>query len=283
MTETPTQFVTTECPRGHRVRGDLGWLNRTVSCPHCHAEFVFTRPESHPAQVVAVPASAERSQIQGGDPNEQDENLSPSDRQVLSVLGEYTPPKSEAEAKPRRCKNCGASVPVGSSVCYSCNMAFDAEIGATQEEPIDFVEVDKVAFQDVRVRRVVRPRRDIVFLDINDSLEEMQAKVRETMHSRYPVCNHSLDSILGVVHIKDILVADTGDIRSLLVTPERIPDSTPVSEVLQHFQVDDVPMAFVVDEYETVIGMVTMKDVLSKLVTKRPRVDVAPKTRPATK
>jgi CBS domain-containing protein len=200
-----------------------------------------------------------------------------SDTGVMRILGDYVPPPS---TRGRRCGACGTTNPEGASICENCNSKLIPEetshpttvsrgqvASDESPEPVRFREVDKLAFEDVPVRRVIRPRREIVFLDINDSLEQMQGQVRDTMHSRYPVCDRSLDKTLGVVHIKDILVAETSDldIRPLLESPDEIPDTTPVSKVLQHFQNDGVPMAFVVDEYANMIGIVTLKDVLSKL------------------
>ncbi len=274
MNQPTTEFVTTECPHGHRVRGDLGWLNREVRCPHCEAEFVFKRAESQAANVVAVQATNE-----AGTKEPKRSGDWATETGVMRILGDYVPPSA---TETQRCGNCGTTNSAGVSICENCNsellpakdnaattVSVDEEASdESSSESVDFRQVDKVAFADVVVRRVIRPRREIVFLDINDSLEQMQRQVRETMHSRYPVCDRSLDKILGVVHIKDILVAESSDleIRSLLESPDEIPDTTPVSKVLQHFQNDGVPMAFVVDEYDNIIGIVTLKDVLSKLV-----------------
>lgn len=267
MNQLPIESVTTECPNGHRVRGDLGWLNREVRCPHCQAEFLFARPESQPAKVVAIETTNEDGQVANQPQRSADWA---SETGVMRILGDYVPPQA-TEGDARRCSGCGATFPAGVSFCDQCSIELSpvpTDEADENAEPVDFREVDKVAFEDVIVRRVIRPRREVVFLDINDSLEQMQKQVRETMHSRYPVCDRSLDRILGVIHIKDILVAEKSDldIRSYLESPNEIPDTTPVSKVLQHFRNDGVPMAFVVDEYENIIGLVTLKDVLSKLV-----------------
>ncbi|MGB7324606.1 MAG: CBS domain-containing protein [Rubripirellula sp.] len=294
MNQNTTKFVTSECPSGHRVRGDFGWLNRRVRCPHCHAEFVFKRPGSQAANVVAVQSAAESAAESDGaetDPKRSNRNGSPSkeatqlgdwesETGVMRILGDYVPPPP---AESRRCGECGTTYPAGVTTCENCScelLPAKSEAGSKSKRestdenqtPIDFREVDKIAFDDVIVRRVIRPRREIAFLDINDPIDQMRKQVRESMHSRYPVCDHSLDKMLGVVHIKDILVAegDSFDVRSILEKPDQIPDSTPVSKVLQHFQNEGVPMAFVLDEYENLIGIVTLKDVLSKLACLKP-------------
>ena len=263
MSSEPIEFVTSECPNGHRVRGDIGWLNREVSCPHCHAKFVFTQPGTDAAKVVAYhPAATAKS-------------FDASDTGVMRILGDYVAPPVKSPAAERLCSNCGAMNPAETAVCYSCNASLVApgqskivtDSAESSADEIDFREVTKVAFEDVPVRRVIRPRRDVDFLDINDSLEQMQQKVRKKMHSLYPVCDRSMDKVLGVVHIKDILVAQ-GDhtvVSSILRKPTVIPDTTPVGKVLHAFNVDRVQMVFVVDEFENLIGIVTLKDVLSRM------------------
>lgn len=191
-----TDFVTTECPNGHRVRGDLGWLNREVTCPHCQAQFIFKRPDSQPATVVAV----QRPNVTGPNQPKRSGDWA-SDTGVMRILGDYVPPPSTLG---RRCGICGTTNPEGVSICENCDSKLPAEetsnaaTASVQKvasdespKPVHFREVDRLAFEDVAVRRVIRPRREIVFLDINESLEQMQRQVRDTMHSRYPVCDRS--------------------------------------------------------------------------------------------
>lgn len=125
-------------------------------------------------------------------------------------------------------------------------------------------------FDDMNVRRVMLPRAEIDYFDVNEPVTKLQQLVRQTMHTRYPVCDRSLDKVLGVVHIKDLLVVDPEDpsfsLRSILRPPRKIPETMPISRVLRHFQATHQLMAFVLDEYGTITGLVTLENVLEKIV-----------------
>jgi CBS domain containing-hemolysin-like protein len=125
-------------------------------------------------------------------------------------------------------------------------------------------------FDDMIVRRVMLPRADVDFFDLNEPVRNLLELVRQTMHTRYPVCDHSLDKVLGVVHIKDLLLVDPDDqnfdIKSIMRPPKKVPETMPISRVLRHFQATHQLMAFVIDEYGTITGMVTLENVLEKIV-----------------
>jgi CBS domain containing-hemolysin-like protein len=125
-------------------------------------------------------------------------------------------------------------------------------------------------FDDLIVRRVMLPRGEVEFFDINEPIEKLFELVRRTKHTRYPVCDRSLDKVLGVVHIKDLLIDPSDntefDIRSNMRPPKKLPETMPISRVLRHFQATHQLMAFVIDEYGTITGMVTLENVLERIV-----------------
>jgi CBS domain containing-hemolysin-like protein len=125
-------------------------------------------------------------------------------------------------------------------------------------------------FDDLIVRRVMLPRGEVAFIDINESLPNIFKLVKLTKHTRYPVCDRSLDRVLGVVHIKDMigLVPDATkfDVQKIMRPPKKVPESMPISLVLRHFQATHQLMAFVVDEYGTITGLVTLENVLERIV-----------------
>ncbi len=125
-------------------------------------------------------------------------------------------------------------------------------------------------FDDLIVRRVMLPRGEVAFIDIHDSLPSLLTLVRQTKHTRYPVCDRSLDRVLGVIHIKDLVGLDPEatdfDPTDIMRPPKKVPESMPISLVLRHFQATHQLMAFVVDEYGTTIGMVTLENVLERIV-----------------
>ncbi|PAY18446.1 hypothetical protein CKO51_16495 [Rhodopirellula sp. SM50] len=125
-------------------------------------------------------------------------------------------------------------------------------------------------FDDLIVRRVMLPRGDVIFFDVNEPISVLRELVRTTMHTRYPVCDRSLDKVLGVVHIKDLLTvpeADSDfDVRTIIRPPRKVHETMPISKVLRHFQATHQLMAFVIDEYGTITGMVTLENVLERIV-----------------
>ena len=125
-------------------------------------------------------------------------------------------------------------------------------------------------FDDMICRRIMVPRNDVDVFDVNWSFAECLELAARTKHTRYPVCDRSLDRVLGVVHLKDLIgvAADRTDVdlRTMMRPPQKVPEHMPISRVLRHFQATHQLLAFVVDEYGTISGMVTLENVLEEIV-----------------
>ncbi len=124
-------------------------------------------------------------------------------------------------------------------------------------------------FDDMVCRRIMVPRVEVEFFNITDSPKECIDLARRTKHTRYPICNNSLDEVLGVIHVKDLIgleVGDTFDWQTIMRPPRKVPENMPISKLLRHFQVTHQLLAFVVDEYGTVIGIVTLENVLEQII-----------------
>ena len=125
-------------------------------------------------------------------------------------------------------------------------------------------------FDDLLCREVMLPRSDIQILDINLTMNELMEIVRKTKHTRYPVCNGSLDALLGVVHIKDLVGIDVRgsdfNLEAILREPQKVPDGMPITLVLSTIQKSRQLMTFVVDEYGIIVGVCTLENVLEKIV-----------------
>jgi len=88
-------------------------------------------------------------------------------------------------------------------------------------------------------------------------------------HTRYPVCDGSLDKIVGVVHIKDLIgvAADADfDLSSVIRPPQYVPETMPVRRLLRQIQSTHQHLAFLVDEYGTVSGIVTLENILESII-----------------
>ena len=124
-------------------------------------------------------------------------------------------------------------------------------------------------FADLVCRRIMVSRTDVDFVDINEMTSVTLDMIHRTEHTRYPICDGSLDAVLGVLHVKDIsgqTIHDGFDWRSLMRPPKKVPENMPISKLLRHFQGTHQHMAFVVDEYGMMIGIVTLENVLEEII-----------------
>jgi CBS domain containing-hemolysin-like protein len=124
-------------------------------------------------------------------------------------------------------------------------------------------------FDELICRRVMLPRSDVIYMDAKISLSKAFEIFHQTKHTRYPVCDGSLDKILGVVHVKDLigLSPDTEfDISSLIRPAQYVPENLPVRRLLRQFQSTRQHLAFLVDEYGTVSGIVTLDNILESII-----------------
>jgi CBS domain containing-hemolysin-like protein len=126
-------------------------------------------------------------------------------------------------------------------------------------------------YGDRKVRQIMVPRSEIVFLSTHRPLAENVELARQQEHSRYPLCNQELDQVLGMVLLKDLLwklreSADFADLVSLKREILYVPENQPIHELMKQFQSRHIHMAIVVDEYGGTSGLVTMEDIVEELV-----------------
>lgn len=114
------------------------------------------------------------------------------------------------------------------------------------------------------------PRSDLVYVDIRKSPEENIRVMIESEHSRFPVCDGNLDNLLGVVHAKRALAClANGETPNFVEQMQHclfVPETLTAMELLEQFRIGGVQMAFVIDEYGDLEGLVTLQNVL-KAVT----------------
>lgn len=121
------------------------------------------------------------------------------------------------------------------------------------------------------VRDVMKPRRDLFALDLTTPLDEIVRRVSEHEYARVPVYEEEPDRIVGMLYARDLLGYRGGggsDIaaRSLLREPYFVPDSMAIDDLLAELRRRALHFALVVDEYGTVIGFLTLEDVLEVIV-----------------
>ncbi len=130
---------------------------------------------------------------------------------------------------------------------------------------------------DEHVSALMTPRLDIVWLDLGDSHEINRQKLINTRHTRFPVCHGSLDNVLGVLSVSDVLAQclanEPLDFTALLQQPLFIPESTRALKVLELFKQSGTHIAIVVDEYGVIQGIVTLNDVMEVIIGDVPFAD----------
>jgi CBS domain containing-hemolysin-like protein len=129
-----------------------------------------------------------------------------------------------------------------------------------------------VDFVDTQARSVMTPRIDIVCAPVDSTLEDLAERFVESGHSRLPIFEGSIDRILGILHIRDLLRAlrlpDTGRprVEDILKPPLFIPETKPLGELLKELQTRFQQVAVVVDEYGGTAGLVTVEDIVEEIV-----------------
>lgn len=151
-----------------------------------------------------------------------------------------------------------------------------AMAGVLEEAEQDMMErVFRLGDRQVGV--LMTPRSKIVWLDADAPREKNRRKISECTHSRFLVCQGKLGNILGVVHVKDLLIRSFAglpfDLKACLKQPLIVLESMEVLKVMELFRESGTQMALVVDEYGTIEGLVTMNDFLEAIIGEIPSGD----------
>ena len=142
------------------------------------------------------------------------------------------------------------------------------EVGEVQEIEQDIVE-RVFHIGDRKVNSLMTHRSDIVYLSLEDTQEEIKAKVIDELHSVYPVCEDNLDNVIGLVLLKDLFVSfESGqfDLKAITREPVYLIEQTSAYKALENFKTSKLHYAFVVDEHAIFQGVITLNDILEALV-----------------
>ena len=134
---------------------------------------------------------------------------------------------------------------------------------------MSILDLERINVEDIMV-----PRNEIVGIDVSDEWEEILDRLRESRHTRIPVYDGSVDELVGILHMKKVarlLARDEFDREQLVALararePYYVPEGTSLNTQLLNFQRQRRRVAFVVDEYGDVQGLVTLEDLLEEIV-----------------
>jgi len=127
-----------------------------------------------------------------------------------------------------------------------------------------------VDFGDTQAKSVMTPRIDIVGAPSDAPLESLAERFVESGHSRLPIFEGSIDHVVGILHIRDLLRAlrspEPAPLAAILKPPLFVPETKPLGELLKELQARHQQIAVVVDEYGGTAGLVTVEDLLEEIV-----------------
>lgn len=126
-------------------------------------------------------------------------------------------------------------------------------------------------FNDTSVREVMVPRTDAVFLSVDMNLSEIVEAVEGCGHSRLPVYDETVDNIVGIFYVKDVigligknLSGDTFTLLDIVREPFFVPESKGIADLFSEFQHSHIHMAIVVDEFGGTSGLITLEDIIEE-------------------
>jgi putative hemolysin len=143
------------------------------------------------------------------------------------------------------------------------------QAGVFEESEQDMVE-GVFSLGEQRVYSLMTPRTEIVWLDIENSIEEIRTKIAENEYSRFPVRQDTLDVILGIVKARDLLVVSLGGeqikLKQLLKPAFFIPETMSAARALEIFKEKGTEMLLVIDEFGGLQGLLTVHDIIEEIV-----------------
>lgn len=143
------------------------------------------------------------------------------------------------------------------------------EEGVINEKEKELVH-SALEFNDIIVQEIVKPRIDVVAVEVNQSISEIKEVFLKERFSRIPVYEEDIDHIIGILSERDFfsaLVRDENiEVRDLVMSPLFVMGTQKISELLKELQRRKMHMAIVIDEFGGTEGLVTMEDILEQLV-----------------
>lgn len=148
-------------------------------------------------------------------------------------------------------------------------IAESTSVGEIQEIEEDIVK-RVFALGDRKAGELMTHRSDLVYIDIDDDLEEIRRKIELEPHSVYPVINKSPDNLLGTVSVNQIFTKsfsnDTLNLKDLILPPQYVQENLAAYKVLDKFKEHKLHMVMVVDEYGSIEGALSITDVVDELI-----------------
>jgi putative hemolysin len=120
---------------------------------------------------------------------------------------------------------------------------------------------------DRSITSLMTHRSDIIWLPFSDTLNDSKDTIRNSPHSAYPLCDGNIDELKGIIHIKDLFLAKgETELKTMMRPSIFVPENNSAYQVLERFKTTKIHSCFIVDEYGTLLGMITLNDILEAIV-----------------
>ena len=159
---------------------------------------------------------------------------------------------------------------------HSQSAVTEEEIKALVSESAESGEIDEKEQEiiervfhlgDRSLTSLMTHRSDIVWLDVKGTMADLLVKMQPAPHSVYPLCDGNIDEIKGIIQLKDVILADkTTELRNFLRPAVFVPENNSPYQMMEKFRNTKIHSAFIVDEYGTLQGMITLNDILEAIV-----------------
>ena len=147
------------------------------------------------------------------------------------------------------------------------------EHGAIEEAEQEIIE-RVFHLGDRNITSLMTHRSDIIWFDVNDNEENIREKIISDPHSIYPICDGDIDNLKGVISLKDIYVSPDRTLFKEFMKPALfVPDNNTAYQVMEKFKESKIHSCFIVDEYGSIRGMITLNDILEAIIGDMPQPD----------
>lgn len=142
------------------------------------------------------------------------------------------------------------------------------------QEPLNEEKEDMIRgvvdLSDTAVKEVMIPRIDVDFIPLNIENGELLMRVAESGHSRFPVYDESIDNVVGILYVKDLINSfakqEAVNLEKIIRKPFFVPESKRIDSLLREFKRRHVHIAIAIDEYGGISGIVCMEDIIEEIV-----------------
>jgi putative hemolysin len=141
-----------------------------------------------------------------------------------------------------------------------------SEHGAIEEEEKEIIE-RLFHLGDRNITSLMTHRTDIAWFDGSETVQQAKDKLDTVIYSSYPVCEETVDNIKGTINIKDLLKAEPGKLLKDIAKPALfVPENNTPYQLLEKFKETKIHSCFIVNEYGTLEGMITLNDIMEAIV-----------------